>query len=123
MTKKAAAAKKPAAKPAKAKKEAEAKAPAPKKEKAAKASKVKKEDGETPKKKGKGKAKGTESNAASEDEESAEYKWWQDQNSLDKSEKWKFLEHNGVYFPPDYVPHGIKMKYKGESDAFLAAFS
>lgn len=36
-----------------------------------------------------------------------------DQNALDKTEKWKTLEHNGVFFPPEYVPHGIKMKYKG----------
>lgn len=27
--------------------------------------------------------------------------------------KWKTLEHGGVLFPPEYTPHGIKMKYDG----------
>jgi len=28
--------------------------------------------------------------------------------------KWTTLEHNGVYFPPLYKPHGKPLKYKGE---------
>ncbi|CAG8479833.1 7741_t:CDS:10 [Acaulospora morrowiae] len=28
--------------------------------------------------------------------------------------KWTKLEHNGVYFPPPYVPHNVKMKYDGK---------
>ena len=28
--------------------------------------------------------------------------------------KWKTLRHNGVLFPPEYKPHGIKMKYNGK---------
>lgn len=32
----------------------------------------------------------------------------------DDTIKWTKLEHNGVLFPPDYVPHGVKMKYDGK---------
>ena len=28
--------------------------------------------------------------------------------------KWKTLKHNGVLFPPDYEPHGIRMRYDGQ---------
>ena len=28
--------------------------------------------------------------------------------------KWKTLVHNGVLFPPEYSPHGVKMLYKGK---------
>ncbi|CAH1769327.1 11035_t:CDS:2, partial [Entrophospora sp. SA101] len=28
--------------------------------------------------------------------------------------KWTSLVHNGVWFPPEYVPHNIKMKYNGD---------
>jgi len=28
--------------------------------------------------------------------------------------KWRFLEHNGVIFPPKYEPHGVKMMYDGK---------
>ncbi len=32
----------------------------------------------------------------------------------DKAEiKWTTLEHAGVMFPPEYVPHGVKMLYNG----------
>ena len=31
-----------------------------------------------------------------------------------EGKKWRFLEHNGVIFPPKYEPHGVKMKYDGE---------
>lgn len=27
--------------------------------------------------------------------------------------KWQTLEHGGVLFPPEYTPHGVKMKYNG----------
>lgn len=29
--------------------------------------------------------------------------------------KWKTLEHNGVAFPPEYIPHGVPVIYEGES--------
>ena len=51
-----------------------------------------------------------------EDEEEEEYKWWQDENLVvaKKGERrWETLEHNGVLFPPAYVPHGIPIKYSG----------
>ena len=32
-----------------------------------------------------------------------------------KGIKWRFLEHNGVIFPPTYEPHGVKMKYDGKA--------
>ena len=48
-----------------------------------------------------------------EEEEEEEYKWWED-TCFDGTVKWQHLEHSGVCFPPDYVPHGIKMKYNGE---------
>ncbi|KAJ3032132.1 UNVERIFIED_CONTAM: DNA topoisomerase 1 [Siphonaria sp. JEL0065] len=47
-----------------------------------------------------------------EEEGEEEYAWWI--NGLgDGAEKWKTMEHNGVVFPPPYMPHGIKMKYDG----------
>ena len=49
-------------------------------------------------------------------------KWWEkpiDEENDKKSDdeevgKWKHMEHNGVLFPAEYEPHGIKIKYKGE---------
>ncbi|XP_010928876.1 DNA topoisomerase 1 alpha [Elaeis guineensis] len=29
-------------------------------------------------------------------------------------QKWTTLEHNGLIFPPTYVPHGVKMLYNGQ---------
>jgi hypothetical protein len=31
-----------------------------------------------------------------------------------EGKKWRFLEHNGVIFPPKYEPHGVKMNYDGK---------
>ena len=31
----------------------------------------------------------------------------------DAETKWETLHHCGVVFPPDYVPHGVKMLYDG----------
>jgi Eukaryotic DNA topoisomerase I, DNA binding fragment len=31
----------------------------------------------------------------------------------DRSVKWTTLEHGGVLFPPEYTPHGVKLKYDG----------
>ena len=43
------------------------------------------------------------------------WKWWEEE-PLPDGVKWKFLEHNGVFFPPEYkpLPKRIKMKYDGE---------
>ena len=32
----------------------------------------------------------------------------------DAGKKWRFLEHNGVIFPPKYEPHGVRMMYDGK---------
>jgi DNA topoisomerase-1 len=47
-----------------------------------------------------------------EEEEVEVFRWW-DNEKEDDSIKWTTLEHQGPYFPPEYVSHGIKMKYKG----------
>ncbi|KKA29994.1 hypothetical protein TD95_002977 [Thielaviopsis punctulata] len=39
-----------------------------------------------------------------DDDEEGEYAWWAQAQSNDDSIKWKTLEHNGVLFPPEYVP-------------------
>ncbi|GAA5962494.1 hypothetical protein JCM3765_004318 [Sporobolomyces pararoseus] len=92
-------------------------------------SKVKKEESVTPapstksksktttsKGKGKGKAKKEEDDEESKGDGDSEgedvYKWWEQQG--DNETKWKTLEHNGVLFPPEYEPHGVKMKYEGK---------
>lgn len=54
------------------------------------------------------KSEGGEGEEGSEEDD--EYKWWE--NPIwDDTVKWESLEHNGVYFPPEYQPHGIKMIY------------
>ncbi|CAG8656449.1 1839_t:CDS:10, partial [Dentiscutata erythropus] len=63
------------------------------------------------KKRGKQKVKEEDS----DNEEDDEFKWWTQQNdNNDGTDKWTTLEHNGVYFPPPYVPHKVKMKYDGK---------
>lgn len=49
------------------------------------------------------------------EEEEEEYKWWEDPTKGDDSIKWTTLEHNGVVFPPDYVPlpKNVKLHYDG----------
>ncbi|PJF17683.1 hypothetical protein PSACC_02504 [Paramicrosporidium saccamoebae] len=42
-----------------------------------------------------------------------EYRWWEEQDN-DGSVKWTTLEHHGLYFPPLYEPHGVKMLYNGK---------
>ncbi|KAI5477411.1 DNA topoisomerase I [Pseudohyphozyma bogoriensis] len=72
------------------------------------------ENGSTPVKKGKGKAakEASATPGAADDDEEEVYKWWE--NEDDGVTKWKTLEHNGVLFPDEYVPHGVKMKYDGK---------
>lgn len=73
---------------------------------------VKKETA-SPAKKGKGKVK-EESPEEGEDEEET-YEWWNDPMKSDGTTKWTTLEHNGVVFPPEYVPlpKNVKMLYDG----------
>ncbi|KAI8098492.1 uncharacterized protein BX664DRAFT_1002 [Halteromyces radiatus] len=55
-------------------------------------------------------------------EEVEVYKWWEEETpdrSIDNEEdeggiRWTTLSHYGVLFPPEYVPHGIQMKYDGK---------
>jgi DNA topoisomerase-1 len=48
------------------------------------------------------------------------YKWWEEEDAPtgevvgDGEQRWKTLSHNGVFFPPAYVPHGVKMKFDGK---------
>ncbi|RKP33508.1 hypothetical protein BJ085DRAFT_43334 [Dimargaris cristalligena] len=51
-----------------------------------------------------------------EEEEGEEYKWWLEQNANDTI-KWTTLAHNGVYFPPEYVPHKIPLVYDNKEIA------
>ncbi|GAA5964107.1 hypothetical protein JCM8115_005343 [Rhodotorula mucilaginosa] len=81
------------------------------------ARKVKKEESEAsaspaPTKKGKGRAKTEEEEGSLGSEDDDVHKWWEEQN--DGEEKWKTLEHHGVMFPPEYEPHGVRMKYNGK---------
>ncbi|KAF2858760.1 hypothetical protein K470DRAFT_272146 [Piedraia hortae CBS 480.64] len=102
----------------------------PKKEEAAKprkagAAKAKKEEDvkKPPRKATKSKAEPAEKKAkdakTAEDEEAEaeedEYRWWEDPGKEDDSIKWTTLEHNGVAFPPEYVPlpEHVKMRYSG----------
>lgn len=51
-----------------------------------------------------------------EEEKEAEeevYKWWENP-VWDETIKWETLEHSGVFFPPEYQPHGVKMLYDGK---------
>jgi len=43
------------------------------------------------------------------------WKWWEEEKPTDGS-KWRFLEHKGVMFPPDYepLPDHVVFKYDGE---------
>ncbi|KAF8921693.1 DNA topoisomerase 1, partial [Haplosporangium bisporale] len=86
-----------------------------------KVKKVKKEEPEPTKPSSKKIKKESETNGKlkkakkEESEDEDENAWWKNQNeNEDDTVKWNTLIHNGVYFPPDYVPHGIKMKYDGK---------
>jgi hypothetical protein len=41
------------------------------------------------------------------------FKWW-DEQPLPQGIQWLALEHNGIFFAPDYQPHGVKMRYDGK---------
>ncbi|KAI2613975.1 uncharacterized protein GGS25DRAFT_469870, partial [Hypoxylon fragiforme] len=50
-----------------------------------------------------------------EDDEEAEYRWWDAPKKEDDSIKWTTLEHNGVLFPPEYepLPKNVRLVYDG----------
>ena len=60
--------------------------------------------------------KDSENNNEDSSESDEEYKWWENP-TWDDTVKWETLEHNGVYFPPEYQPHGVKMIYDGKEIA------
>jgi DNA topoisomerase-1 len=51
-----------------------------------------------------------------EESEAEEHRWWEDPSFLEEGNeiKWTTLQHNGVLFPPEYIPHGIPLVYAGE---------
>ena len=72
-----------------------------------------KKDDESPGKDGKKVKKETKSPRKKKEEPEEEvFKWWE-QEAREDGVKWTTLQHQGVYFPPDYIPHGVKMKYDG----------
>lgn len=58
----------------------------------------------------------TQDEDAQQDEEQEESAWW-DADEIEIAgrgeKKWNSLEHSGVSFPPDYIPHRIPFFYKG----------
>ncbi|KAJ2550316.1 DNA topoisomerase 1 [Coemansia sp. RSA 1933] len=56
----------------------------------------------------------TNSSEADEDDDDEEHKWWLESKG-DDGPKWQTLEHSGVLFPPEYVPHGVPLVYRGKS--------
>ncbi|KAF5904732.1 DNA topoisomerase I, mitochondrial-like isoform X1 [Clarias magur] len=50
-----------------------------------------------------------------EEEEQQRWRWWEEEKYEDGI-KWKFLEHKGPYFPPEYqpLPDNVKFYYDGK---------
>nr|XP_046250643.1 DNA topoisomerase I, mitochondrial [Scatophagus argus] len=50
-----------------------------------------------------------------EEEEKSRWRWWEEEKYED-GVKWKFLEHNGPYFPPEYqpLPDNVHFYYDGK---------
>ncbi|KAM4572804.1 DNA topoisomerase I, mitochondrial [Odontesthes bonariensis] len=50
-----------------------------------------------------------------EEEEQNRWRWWEEKKYED-GVKWRFLEHNGPYFPPEYqpLPDNVHFYYNGE---------
>ncbi|KAG7522676.1 hypothetical protein JOB18_028195 [Solea senegalensis] len=50
-----------------------------------------------------------------EEEEQSRWRWWEEEK-YDDGVKWKFLEHKGPYFPPEYLPlpDNVNFYYNGE---------
>ena len=55
-----------------------------------------------------------------EEEEPEVWRWWEEDHH-DTTQKWKFLEHQGPYFPPPYdpLPNSIHFLYDGKSLSYL----
>ncbi|XP_047452851.1 DNA topoisomerase I, mitochondrial [Mugil cephalus] len=82
---------------------------------------VKKEDGEHPVSKKTKKTKEEIEEARllkikkKEEEEQNRWRWWEEEK-YENGVKWKFLEHNGPYFPPEYqpLPDNVHFYYNGK---------
>ncbi|XP_037111329.1 DNA topoisomerase I, mitochondrial isoform X1 [Syngnathus acus] len=50
-----------------------------------------------------------------EEEEQKRWRWWEEEK-YEAGVKWRFLEHKGPYFPPDYqpLPDNVHFYYKGD---------
>jgi DNA topoisomerase-1 len=62
-----------------------------------------------------------EAKAKKVEEEEEVYRWWAEEAERNDSNepgddgvRWTSLAHYGVLFPPEYIPHGIQMKYDGK---------
>lgn len=52
-----------------------------------------------------------------EESDEEERNWWEQENlriAQKGDKRWSSLSHNGVLFPPEYVPHGISIQYEGQ---------
>ncbi|KAL2093093.1 hypothetical protein ACEWY4_010405 [Coilia grayii] len=87
-----------------------------------KGKKPKKEPKEEAGEKGKGKKSKEEREAAralklklKEEEEQQRWRWWEEERYEDGI-KWRFLEHKGPYFPPEYqpLPDDVRFYYNGK---------
>ncbi|XP_049339524.1 DNA topoisomerase I, mitochondrial isoform X2 [Astyanax mexicanus] len=83
--------------------------------------KVKKEEGEKPVTKKKKTKEEIEASRAlkikkKEEEEQQRWRWWEEEKYED-GVKWKFLEHKGPYFPPEYqpLPDNVRFYYDGKA--------
>uniref|UniRef100_W5LKP9 DNA topoisomerase I n=2 Tax=Astyanax mexicanus TaxID=7994 RepID=W5LKP9_ASTMX len=91
------------------------------KKKKEKEKKVKKEEGEKPVTKKKKTKEEIEAARAlkikkKEEEEQQRWRWWEEEKYED-GVKWKFLEHKGPYFPPEYqpLPDNVRFYYDGKA--------
>ena len=73
----------------------------------------KKKDKQEKKSEPKAKLHKKEEEVEAESEEGSDYAAWKASN-FDGTIKWKTLEHNGLLFPPPYIPHGIPLVYDGK---------
>merc|ERR1712071_184371 len=62
------------------------------------------------------KSEAAEKPAKKKPEEPERWKWWEQDEKLEKGHNWNFMEHKGPIFAAPYVrlPAGTNMKYNGE---------
>eukprot|EP00168_Porphyra_purpurea_P015508 TRINITY_DN4791_c0_g1_i12.p1 TRINITY_DN4791_c0_g1~~TRINITY_DN4791_c0_g1_i12.p1 ORF type:complete len:505 (+),score=184.84 TRINITY_DN4791_c0_g1_i12:153-1667(+) len=61
-----------------------------------------------------GRTPGTPLGAAEGEGGDGNFRWWEGGNKAEGEVKWTTLEHNGVFFPPEYEPHGVPLLYAGK---------